>query len=543
MTQMNPSQEEHFDEMTALLFLEAQLGADQERAVSDHASACGKCGALIGALNREGIWLKASLAEEQESIPARLLGAPESGGAPWGWIATLGFAAAGVYTVWTGIIEPWQARAAQSGFTQGNLLTMLFFSGAFWKGWDAMRSLMEFLAVASTGMIAMWLLRRHWRRLTAGVAVVMGLVACILAISPVAQGAEVKRGKPSYTLEAGEEVKTDLIVFADQARIDGDVDGDLIAWSRNIVVNGHIKGDVLGGAEALRIDGKVDGNVRVFVQSFTLYGPIGKNLMSWCQDLDLSEKSSVGGTVTAGGENMNFEGQVGGDGLLFGDQIGLNGPIGGNLLIRGAFLTLGPRADIKGQVKFRGRTQPEVSESAKLASPIDVTIQKRGFQTDHRSPAYYWHQVLFYAARFVFGLALLMLVPRLFFDAASACKRFAQTFGFGVLFLFAVPIVSVLVCITVVGLGVGIAALLLYAIALYSGQVFVGAWLGERVLGVKPGVGSMIARLALGLAIIRVFTMIPVIGFFVSLIVAAWGLGALLLAAYRDLRTEWAPAM
>src|SRR5580658_6892358 len=208
----------HFDEMTALLYLESQLDADHAREIAAHAASCPDCRELLHALQTEGIWLRESLAGEDEAVPGRLTAAPERNAAPWGWISALGLSAGGAYTLWSGFVEPWRAQAAQAGFTQGNLFTMLFFSGAFWKGWDAMRSLMEFLAVATLGLVVMWLLRRHLRRTTA-LAVVMGALALMVALPPSAAAAEQRRGDPNYTLPAGEIVHTDLIVSADSTRI------------------------------------------------------------------------------------------------------------------------------------------------------------------------------------------------------------------------------------------------------------------------------------------------------------------------------------
>ncbi|HTZ75502.1 MAG TPA: hypothetical protein VMB47_16385 [Candidatus Aquilonibacter sp.] len=531
----------HFDEMTALLLLEGQLPPDRAEEVRSHTATCHQCRELVRALKNEDVWIRNSLAEPDELVPARLVHAPERGGAPWGWISAIGLAFGGSYTLWTSFIEPWRAQAAQAGFTQGNLLTMLFFTGAFWKGWNAMQSLMEFLATATLGMLFVWLLRKHWSRLST-VAVVMSVLLLSLAIPQAAGAAEVKHGDPNFTLEAGQEVPTDLIVAAERTRIDGDVDGDLIVWSRDVVVNGHVKGDILGFAEELTVNGPVDGNVRVFAQSFSLQSAVARNVMGWCRDIELNEKSSVGGTITLGGANLDLNGPVAGDGLLFGDTIDIGGSMGHDLLIRGANLSIGPGAEIKGHVKFNGRNQPVVSSSAKLAYPIQVNIVKRSYRPNYAAPEYYWHEVLFWGARFLFGLVILLLAPGFFFDAESALKKYAPSFGFGVLFLCAVPVIAILVCLTVVGLGIGIASLLLYVVAAYSGRVFVGAWLGEKILGASHGAGPAIARLALGLALIQAGTMLPFLGILISFVAAVWGVGALVLAIHKHLRVQWAPA-
>src|SRR5271156_3468592 len=209
----------HFDEMTALLYLEGQLDADHAEGVRTHAAGCAECRGLLRALQIESVWLRESLEADDESVPARLGQVPEHGGAPWGWITALGLSAGGAYTAWSGFIEPWQARASQAGFTSGNLLTMLFFSGAFWKGWDAMRSLIEFLAMA----------------------VVMGALALMLALPPAAGAAELKRGDPNYTLPAGEVIHTDLIVSAGSTPIDGGVGGGPSPVFRHVTVKWGLK--------------------------------------------------------------------------------------------------------------------------------------------------------------------------------------------------------------------------------------------------------------------------------------------------------------
>ena len=208
-------------------------------------------------------------------------------------------------------MEPWRTQAAQSGLTQGNILTMLFFSGAFWKGWDAMRNLTEFLAVATLGVLVIWLLRRHLRRITT-LAVVMSAMMMALALAPAGQAAEVKRGNPNFTLDAGEVIHTDLIVSADATRIDGDVDGDLIAFSRSLTVNGHIKGDVIAFSEELHVNGIVDGNVRAFVKEIQLNSTVGRNVMAWAGDVNMDEKGGGERHHVAGRRRRYAERKAGG---------------------------------------------------------------------------------------------------------------------------------------------------------------------------------------------------------------------------------------
>jgi cytoskeletal protein CcmA (bactofilin family) len=529
----------HFDEVTALLYLEGQIDADHTREVSGHLSSCASCRELLRVLEKEGVWLREALAAEEESIPAYILAAPKRGSVHWGWMTAFGLGAGGAYTLWTGLVQPWLTQAAQAGFTQGNVLTMLFFTGAFWKGWDAMRSATELLAVATLAGVAIWLLRKQWQRFTT-IAFVMGVMVCALALPPTATAGEVKRGNPSYTLPAGQEVKNDLIVWAVRTRIDGDVDGDLIVWSQNVTVNGHVKGDILGWAQELRVNGTVDGNVRAWAQTLSLSGTVGKNVLALTGETYLDDKATVGGTMTMLTGTSELNGRVAGDLLALSGDLSINGSLGRDATIRGGQLAIGPGAEIKGQAKYTGDRQPTVSASTKLGSPMDVKIKRPG--PDYASARYYWHQTLYWGASFIFGLVLLFVAPGFFFDVAQACKRIGPAWGFGALFLFATPNVAILACLTIVGLGVGISTVLLFVIAVYSAQVFVGAWLGEKLLGASVGIGLAIGRLALGLAILRALRMIPYAGPLIGAIIVIWGLGALVLAIHKKMRPQLAPA-
>jgi Putative zinc-finger len=529
----------HFDEMTALMYLEGQLDQERTQEVSAHAAACSPCRELLGALQREDLWLRQALTSDEEAIPARLLEPPERASASWGWITALGLSAAGAYTLWTGIVEPWQAQAAQSGFTQNNLLTMLFFSGAFWKGWDTMRNLTEFLAIGSLTVVVSWLLRRHWRRLTT-VAAVMAALLFGLALPQAAGAAEVRKGDPNFTLPSGETVPTDLIVFAERTEINGDVDGDLITWSRVVTVNGHIKGDCICGTQNLRITGTVDGNVRAFAQTFDLSGTVAKNVMGWVGDSEFEDKSSIGGSLTFGSNEARLGGKIAGDVMGLGNTIDVTGTLGRNATLHADNLNISSSAEIKGHTKCECKRDPVIASGAKLAGSIErvVPTHKPEYQRAH----YFWHRVLLWGAGFVFGLVLLLVVPSFYADATENCKKYAPACGFGLLFLFATPIAALIACITIVGLGVGIATLLLWAIAMYASTIWVSGWLGETLLGPRPGIGPAIGRLALGLFILHVLRILPYVGGWILFIAIFWGFGAMVLAVYKRLRPQLVPA-
>ncbi len=529
----------HFDEMTCLLYLEGQLERPRALELSAHAESCAECRALLRALERESRLLTQALVEEDESVPARLLAPPVRDTTPWAWIVSFGLAAAGAYTLWTGIVEPWREQLSQAGFGESNLLTMLLFRGAFWKGWDSMANIVQFLAVTTLGLLAFGLLRRSWRRWTT-IAVVLGTFLAALALPPSAGAAETKHVHV-YSLPVGETVHNDLIVAAGTARIDGTVDGDLIVFCQSLTINGHITGDVISFSQMVRINGQVDGNVRAFANMLTLTGPVAKNVTAFAGSVEFDSKSRVGGGMMLFAGDASLDGRMNRDLLGFIGKSVLNGFIGGNARVASDRLTIGPTAEIAGKATYKGQRQPEVSPQAKLASPLEVKIVTR--RPNYARPRFYWHQVLAWGAAFLFGLVAVLLMPGFFGDVVRSSRRYGPALGFGALTLFATPILAAIACVTIVGLAVGIGTFMLWFVALYSAQVFVGTWLGETLMGPPAGTGAVIGRLAVGLALVRVAGALPYIGGWIKLVIVAWGLGALVLAIYRRTQTAPEPAL
>jgi anti-sigma factor RsiW len=147
----------HFDEMAALLYLDGQLEGAQAAEVLTHTSECAECRALLASLEHETRWLEGSL-QGKDAVPARFATPATHSSMSWGWITVMAMGAAGIYTVWNGIVEPFQQQLNQAGFSGGNLMTMLFFSGAFWKGWSSVLSFVEFFTVAAFSMLVLALL-------------------------------------------------------------------------------------------------------------------------------------------------------------------------------------------------------------------------------------------------------------------------------------------------------------------------------------------------------------------------------------------------
>jgi hypothetical protein len=148
----------------------------------------------------------------------------------------------------------------------------------------------------------------------------------------------------------------------------------------------------------------------------------------------------------------------------------------------------------------------------------------------------FWTTVLA-VAFLLYGLVLFRVMPQFSLDATRAAESYGASLGLGVLVMFAVPIASLIAAITIVGLFVGLSTFVLWLIALYAAQTVVGAVIGQWILGRTTDSWGRIARMALGVVIIRAVTALPH-GGWLKLLVLLWGIGAISLALYRRFQPQ-----
>jgi cytoskeletal protein CcmA (bactofilin family) len=542
MSELPEDKMKHLDEMTLLLYVERQMDRARGLEVSAHTQECDACRTLLRALERESRLLTRAMLEEDEPLPSRLAQFQERArrSMQWIWGLVFGLAATGAYALYEGYIQPWQTQLEQAGFGGSNLLGLLIFQGAMWKGWQSVVTLLEVVAMVTLAGLGAMFFRRRIRRGSALALVFAGLCT-LLALPMGASAATEFRKGDVVTVSPEETIKGDMYVTgARRVRIEGTVDGDLIVFCESLDISGHVTGDVINFSQTARISGRVDGNVRGANNNLTITGTVSKNLLTFEETLTIDPAGKVGGSLTSFSANLGMEGSVGRDVLLFVAHGNLDGKIGGGVRARGDSLSIGSAAVIDGPVHFEGRNRPEVSSSAKLASPVDFKQMEK--KESYRESSYYVWQVIWAAAFILFGLVLFSLMPKFAQDTVAAAEQIGVTSGLGVLVLFGVPIAACIACITVVGLFIGLSTLFIWYASLYFAQIIVGAVVGQWLMGRTSELWPLIGRMAVGLAIVRLCTTIPHVGGWVKFAAILWGIGAISLSIYRRFQPVMVPS-
>jgi cytoskeletal protein CcmA (bactofilin family) len=523
---------QHLDEMTCLLYIERQLDRVRAQEISAHTQDCVACRTLLRALERESRLLTRAMLEEDEALPARLAQFQERARRSMQWIWTLAFglAATGVYALYTEYIEPWQTQLEQAGFGGSNLLSLLIFQGAFWKGWQSMTIFLEVLALLTVAGFALAFFRKRVRRGSALALMLAGFCAA-LSLQPASAFASETRKGESVGVDRDETIKTDIFLMGDHIRVDGNVDGDVFMFGHDVSVNGHVKGDVIAFAHQLQVNGQVDGNVRAATNTLTIRGTVAKNVLTFDETVNLESNGKIAGSLTLFAESLNLDGAVERDILSMGKHIGINGKVDGDVRVKAEALTIGSSAEVHGPIHYNGDKPPDVSPQAKLASPVD--FQKLDHKPRYMEGHYYVWQVIWLAAFVLFGLVLFQLMPQFSREAVANAERYGASFGLGVLVFFGIPIAAIIACVTVVGLFVGLSTFFIWYASLYYAQLVVAALVGQWLMGRTSEIWPLIGRMVVGIVIVRLATVIPAAGGWIKFAVIVWGLGATSLALYN----------
>lgn len=518
----------HPDELSLLRMLDRDLEHGRVAELEAHLAACPSCRRLYTRLENETQGLRVALLEEEEAIPATLrpLRGEELSWVMW---SVLLLAGTGLYVLWSRFLVPWWHRLDSVGIDRETILVFALARGARWEGWSTMgETIMSVSTALVAALAAVLLVRMTWRRFHGGLALLGVMVP--LVISSPARAAVIETDKEDYVLPAGGVVSNDLIVTARSIVIDGTVEGDLIALCQTATLVGPIRGDVLILAQRIFIESEVGGDVRTASEFLEIRGEIGHNVTAAAERIRLHPGSVVHGGIILAAESAVLDGRVGRDLLSATETLELNGTIDGGGRVAAAELHIGENARIGSKVTYYGHRPADVAPGAQLAEPLEF----RRIEADEESVlGTAVIRFLRWAAAFVFGVVVLLALPRW----ASEAIRRARSAGFsmlaGLAVLVVAPIAGVLLCVTLVGLPLGLALFAAYGLAIYGGQVFVGAWLGHEILGEPQGWAATFGRLALGLGLLHLTGLIPYVGTLVSIVVALWGLGVIALVTFE----------
>jgi hypothetical protein len=529
----------HPPELSLAMLADGALDAHAAAEVEQHLAACDHCVARVAALREESHALAAALAYDPASVSVPEFVKPASVRAMVTSSAVVLLIAALLSTARSLIDVPVpDAVKWFNPFNAGGAVNLLVRAGLFLlsdRGSALVSSIVETLGGIVIMLLLLWVASILGRRIRG--PMMMACIACAFALHPSrSEAVEIRHEHEGAVLIPAQETIDDtLIALGDTVEVNGNVNGDLIAFGRRVIVRGNVAGLVITGGQSVTLDGSVDGTVLAGAESLTVSSHrIGRNLFGGGQSVNVTDTASVEQNVLVGGEKVTLAGRVGHDVLGGAEELELASTIGGALTTYSKRMTLLAAAHIAGDVHAHGVEKKDhvvVSPGAviggQLITELDkMQIEKNRYLTAH----FYGWELVWLAAAFVAGLALLWVVPalqRVPFDGVADALRSG---GYGIVALVATPIIAVLACITVIGIPVGLIALTVWCAGVYLAKVVVAQLIGSRVLdAVAERDRHFAVSLLVGLLILTFVGILPFVGGVIRFGVTVLGFGLLVL--------------
>lgn len=342
-------------------------------------------------------------------------------------------------------------------------------------------------------------------------------------------------------IQSDNEVNTDQTIdgnfFAagNIVNIAGTVNGDVFAVGNNITITGTINGDVFAAGNSVLIDGEVAGNLRLAGSNVSIHNKVGKNVIAAGSQLIIHEQGEINGHLTCASAALSINGPVHGNIDAASSETTINSEIGRDVELRldQGKLTLRPKALIRGNLKYSADQEAEISEGAVVEGEIEykpfeekehaAKVKVFGFLT-----LGFWIGVLIkLVSLFILGFLIAYLLPRpIEYTYSKMTKKPGASLLIGFAILFLTPIIAVILMITVVGIPLAMMLLSGYAIALYAVRAIAALIIGRLITqGLKLRLHS-VWQLLIGVIVMIFLSVIPFVGWLLSLLITIWALGA-----------------
>lgn len=532
----------HLTDLQCSMFADSGLAARETEAVVGHLESCGDCRARVEEHRRERNLISTAL--RAQDIAAPELAAPKfsrpaglrefalanlvTGGVIW--LAQFLWKTAFGELMMTALA--WLAIPFPNAYALVADTALYFFQ----EGNAMLDAYPVLIAIILAGLAFIWCAVSFGK-----IRALLGMSCLLVVVStpfaPMSAQALELRFSDNLTIASDETIDDTLILAAENAVIQGNINGDLIAFAQHLVVEGSVSGNLIAISESTILEGEVGGFMagagsEVELESAAVAG----DLWAAAETMAIDGESRVDGNVTLAAERGSVDGAVGRDVLMFGETLDVDGKIGRNLKAFTAYVNLLASAHVGGDLRFstedgsnlhRSPTSVVNGETAWLEKT--PAAQPGGRYLNFR---FYLRELLQLVSAFLVGLALFWLLPRLRNLTLNRGIEGLKTAGLGLVTLISLPVAMLLLAITVVGLPFTVIGLFLLVLLIYLAKIVLSLMIGRMMLRSSARADSLSWALLTGLMVVFITINLPAIGGVINFLLTVVGVGMLTQAMF-----------
>jgi hypothetical protein len=344
------------------------------------------------------------------------------------------------------------------------------------------------------------------------------------------------------TVAPDEVLDDDIILVAQNVKVEGTVVGDVFAFGETVTITGDIGGSVFTGGANISIDAKSVEAIWAAGGNIEVKGSVTRNVVLAGGSVCVCGEARIGKDLGAYAGKFTTEGDVAGTIRGSVGKFVMAGK-GGRVKIKADDIMVKANAEIAGDLMMTSENEPVIEEGATILG--ETTFEKPEAKEGAEFLVAIAPMIAFFltVVRIVLFIAKVIVGVLLIALFGQCVRRVMDTLitkpwkslGVGFLGLIVIPIASVIMFVIVIGYPIGVVGMYTYSILLYTASIFVGLVVGEKVIQLfkKEGAISLYLSFIVGYVILRILGLIPILGFIIRIFVLLFGAGALLLAGWH----------
>jgi len=384
-----------------------------------------------------------------------------------------------------------------------------------------------------------------------------------LAQQPVSASIFLNTKSPGF--EADTIYSDDVFLSGFQVKFDSKVYGDLFSFCYEMVQNDSVVGNYMAFAYSVKNLGSVTGSYRAFGREVSSNGEIGRNLLLCGQSIDVGTQAHVVRSADLMGENVLFLGTVDSNVSISAKHAVVSGKIGGNLNFKGDSLIINPNTYIGGNISYSSPNRVNIGQGAVINGQVDwkkaeVEIpqekeKEKGFWTSMTwlvslrgyaiyamvlwilvfivsilpIPSWLVSIILWFVLVVSGNILIAIYKSRAMATEAVLSEKLFPSMGLGFIIFFMTPIVTLILFMTVLASPLAIILMMLFGIAIFSGGIYAGLYIGRRICGLFGSGGTNTPGFlcfTVGTTVLMIVSLIPIVGYIALLVMLMAGMGA-----------------
>lgn len=417
----------------------------------------------------------------------------------------------------------------------------------------------------------------------------VGLLQPVFAVDDTVINEDISKAAGSLEIPRATTVNGNVTLNLGELNIFGVINGNVFSNMGQVNIVGDVNGNVETNMGEVLISGNVGGDVKARMGEVIVDGSVGGNLTA---DLGAAKVGgTIGGNIDSGFGELIINGAVAGNVNSKGGTVIINGIVEGDVILDQGVVELGPEAVVTGQI-YIGKglirkadtaivgsveiseelTVSELQKSAnnegyrfdgvdgnfveniieEVTGTIDRAVREVRFMPQ-MSRTRHWPFFQFPVmgsygsiARGVINMLIMFALAALTYTlfplqvkavGSAVSMKTGPVIGWGILAaVLAIPLM-ILLAITIIGIPLIIVEIIFLAVAVILGYTGIAHLVGNRVISAaSSNPANPLAAIALGVLLIGLISMIPLLGFLVSLAVYILAIGAALATGFGRIR-------